>query len=48
MQDFSIMQIKMVDLKGQYNKIKAEIDQAVNPVYPVPLSLMGQLLKNSN
>ena len=29
MQDFSIMQIEMVDLKGQYNKIKAEIDQAV-------------------
>jgi dTDP-4-amino-4,6-dideoxygalactose transaminase len=23
------MQIEMVDLKGQYNKIKAEIDQAV-------------------
>ena len=29
MQDFSIMQIEMVDLKGQYNKIKTEIDQAV-------------------
>jgi UDP-2-acetamido-2-deoxy-ribo-hexuluronate aminotransferase len=29
MQDFSIMQIEMVDLKGQYNKIKNEIDQAV-------------------
>jgi UDP-2-acetamido-2-deoxy-ribo-hexuluronate aminotransferase len=29
MQDFSIMQIEMVDLKGQYNKIKAEIDQAI-------------------
>ena len=23
------MQIEMVDLKGQYNKIKTEIDQAV-------------------
>ena len=29
MQDFSIMQIEMVDLKGQYNKIKTEIDHAV-------------------
>ena len=29
MQDFSIMQIEMVDLKGQYNKIKPEIDQAI-------------------
>jgi UDP-2-acetamido-2-deoxy-ribo-hexuluronate aminotransferase len=29
MQDFSIMHIEMVDLKGQYNKIKNEIDQAV-------------------
>jgi UDP-2-acetamido-2-deoxy-ribo-hexuluronate aminotransferase len=29
MQDFSIMQIEMVDLKGQYNKIKTEIDDAV-------------------
>ncbi len=28
-QDFSIMQIEMVDLKGQYHKIKTEIDQAV-------------------
>lgn len=28
-QDFSIMQLEMVDLKGQYNKIKTEIDQAV-------------------
>ena len=28
-QDFSMMQIEMVDLKGQYNKIKTEIDQAV-------------------
>ena len=29
MLDFSIMQIEMVDLKGQYNKIKTEIDQTV-------------------
>ena len=29
MQDSSIMQIEMVDLKGQYNKIKTEIDHAV-------------------
>jgi dTDP-4-amino-4,6-dideoxygalactose transaminase len=29
MQDFKIMQIEMVDLKGQYNKIKTEIDLAV-------------------
>ena len=29
MPDFSIMQIEMVDLKGQYNKIKTEIDNAV-------------------
>lgn len=29
MQDFNIMQIEMVDLKGQYNKIKTEIDQAI-------------------
>jgi dTDP-4-amino-4,6-dideoxygalactose transaminase len=29
MQDFSIMQIEMVDLKGQYSKIKTEIDHAV-------------------
>lgn len=29
MQDSRIMQIEMVDLKGQYNKIKTEIDQAV-------------------
>lgn len=29
MQDFSIIQIEMVDLKGQYNKIKTEIDHAV-------------------
>jgi dTDP-4-amino-4,6-dideoxygalactose transaminase len=28
-EDFSIMQIEMVDLKGQYDKIKPEIDQAV-------------------
>jgi len=29
MEDFSMMQIEMVDLKGQYHKIKSEIDQAV-------------------
>lgn len=29
MQDFSIMEIEMVDLEGQYNKIKKEIDQAI-------------------
>jgi UDP-2-acetamido-2-deoxy-ribo-hexuluronate aminotransferase len=29
MQDFSIMQIEMVDLKGQYINIKPEIDKAV-------------------
>ena len=29
MQDFSMIRIEMVDLKGQYNKIKTEIDQAV-------------------
>jgi dTDP-4-amino-4,6-dideoxygalactose transaminase len=29
MQDFRIMQIEMVDLRGQYNEIKTEIDQAV-------------------
>lgn len=29
MQDFNTMQIEMVDLKGQYIKIKSEIDQAV-------------------
>lgn len=29
MQDFNIMQIQMVDLKSQYDKIKSEIDQAV-------------------
>jgi UDP-2-acetamido-2-deoxy-ribo-hexuluronate aminotransferase len=29
MPDFNIMHIEMVDLKGQYNKIKDEIDQAV-------------------
>lgn len=29
MQDFSYMKIEMVDLKGQYMKIKAEIDEAV-------------------
>ncbi len=29
MQDFNPMQIEMVDLKGQYNIIKLEIDQAV-------------------
>ena len=28
-QDFNTMQIQMVDLKGQYNKIKIEVDQAV-------------------
>lgn len=28
-QDFSMMKIEMVDLKGQYNKIKTEIDQSV-------------------
>lgn len=29
MQDFSVMKLEMVDLKGQYSKIKAEIDIAV-------------------
>jgi UDP-2-acetamido-2-deoxy-ribo-hexuluronate aminotransferase len=29
MQDFNIMRIEMVDLKGQYDKIKNEVDQAV-------------------
>jgi len=29
MPDFNVMNIEMVDLKGQYNKIKNEIDQAV-------------------
>jgi UDP-2-acetamido-2-deoxy-ribo-hexuluronate aminotransferase len=29
MQDFSMTKVEMVDLKGQYNKIKTEIDRAV-------------------
>jgi UDP-2-acetamido-2-deoxy-ribo-hexuluronate aminotransferase len=29
MQDYNIMQIEMVDLHGQYNKIKTEVDEAV-------------------
>ena len=29
MLDFKNMKLEMVDLKGQYNKIKTEIDEAV-------------------
>jgi UDP-2-acetamido-2-deoxy-ribo-hexuluronate aminotransferase len=45
MQDFSIMQIEMVDLKGQYNKIKTEIDQAVISCIASTHYINGPLVK---